>query len=108
MGANIFEMKRRSFLKLLGVSPIVPSVLMAKDVDAVDVDLGLDRLDPNAEGRIVISDMLEPRDNTYRFYINDKEVDSSRALDEYGSIRFPIEGAKKGDVCKMTSPTFNI
>ncbi len=31
MGVGIFEMNRRNFLKLLGVSPVLPSILMAKE-----------------------------------------------------------------------------
>lgn len=44
-------------------------------------------------------------DNSYwRFYINNKEVDSSRAFNEDGCLRWPFDGAKKGDVCMVKSP----
>ncbi len=40
----------------------------------------------------------------WKFYINDKEVDGSRAVDEFGCLRFPFEGAKHRDMCKAQSP----
>ncbi len=44
----------------------------------------------------------EPNDsekNVWKYYINGKEVDSSRAVDRNGWLRFPFQGAKKGDMC---------
>ena len=41
----------------------------------------------------------------WKFYINSEEIDSNRAVDKYGSLRWPFKGAKHGDMCKAQSPT---
>ncbi len=50
------------------------------------------------------NDGREVGDSTWKFYINGKEIDGSRAVGEYGVIHMWFEGAKDGDVCKMVSP----
>ena len=45
-------MNRRNFLKLIGVAPVIPGVLMAAKPKAEDLDLSLDRLDPFADGNV--------------------------------------------------------
>ncbi len=50
---------------------------------------------------------LGRRDWRWRFYINGKEVDVSRAVDEYGALRWPFQGTKKGDLCTAKSPTLS-
>ncbi len=47
-------------------------------------------------------------DNTWKFYVNGEEVDSSRAVDENGGITWPFQGAKKGDLCMAKSPMLSI
>lgn len=39
----------------------------------------------------------------WTFYINGKEVDNKRAIDELGALYFPFQGAKKEDVCAIKS-----
>lgn len=43
----------------------------------------------------------------WKFYINGKEVDGSRAVDKLGCLRWPFKGAKHGDMCKAQSPTIS-
>ncbi|KKN78818.1 hypothetical protein LCGC14_0345900 [marine sediment metagenome] len=81
-------MNRRVFLKLLGLSPIVPSVLMAKESNYAPWPP---------------SGLKKRREAPWSFYINDKEVDASRATDKFGGLRMPFDGAKDGDVCKFVS-----
>jgi hypothetical protein len=46
------------------------------------------------------ADLLEPKkESVWRFYVNGKEVDSKRAVDELGALHFPFPGAGRGDVC---------
>ncbi len=40
----------------------------------------------------------------WKFYINGKEIDSSRAVDELGALCWPFQGAKEGDLCTAKSP----
>lgn len=45
--------------------------------------------------------------NRWRFYINGKEVDSSRVVDENGVLHWPFQGSKQGDICIAKSPKLN-
>ncbi len=135
-------MKRRIFLKLLGISPVVPSVLMAKEAYSEQpawVQESYRRQDKrrpvpepcpsNAmeqiqsttvyliewgpkdkylitpkEPHMTATEILQRRGEApWSFYINNKEIDASRATDKFGGLRMPFDGAKDGDVCKFVS-----
>ncbi len=46
--------------------------------------------------------------DTWKFYINGKEIDSDRAINKNGGMTWPFQGAKKGDFCTAKSPTIEI
>ncbi len=106
-------MNRRIFLKLLGISPVVPSVLMAttpllrKDVTTVYlIEWGpKDKyLITPKEPHMTATEILQRRGEApWSFYINNKEIDAGRATDKFGGLRMPFDGAKDGDVCKFVS-----
>lgn len=96
-------MKRRDFLKYLSGIPFVGSLFATGQSGASEGqrECGLDRL----EGEMVF--ICEPKPtgtHGWRFYINDEEIDGSRAVDEHGALHWPFQGAKDGDLCTARSP----
>ncbi len=53
---------------------------------------------------IIKEDGLIEKIPYWKFYINGKEIDSNRAIDENGCLSLPFQGAKKRDVCTAKSP----
>lgn len=60
--------------------------------------------DAKKEAKRYVKATVEYNKQFWRFYINGKEVDSKRAVDELETLHFPFRGAKKRDVCTMKSP----
>ena len=100
-------MNRRLFLKALAVSPIVPSVLCAKEKSQLTLAMlrkAHDELKALECDDETIWIPVDADSMVWKFYINDKEVDSSRAWGEKGGLHFPFDGARQGDECRMVSP----
>ena len=43
-------------------------------------------------------------DATWTFYINGEEIDSSKAVDNYGVLHWPFKGSRTGDICTAEGP----
>lgn len=43
----------------------------------------------------------------WKFYINNKEIDSSRAVNENGCLHWPFQGSEIGDLCEVKSPSLD-
>lgn len=117
-------MNRRIFFKTItgfaaGIyAAFAPGKRKFSENPAVRMSMGAIRFDPDAVIKVEVP--IEKRsdqwthtactcsDNVWRFYINGKEIDSSRAVNEHGGISWPFQGAIKGDLCIAKSPTVEI
>lgn len=52
-----------------------------------------------------LQSQIDAGKDRWRFYINGKEIDSSRAVDKSGCLHWPFKGAKHGEICTAQTPT---
>lgn len=99
-------MLRRDFLKYLSAIPFVGALFSQGESGACEGqrERPSTGIDPNSEW----VKQCEDSTDCWRFYINDEEVDVNRAVDEYGALHWPFQGAKDGDLCSARSPKTSV
>jgi len=104
-------MKRRRFLQFIAGLPFIGFLLHSEPDYTIEK---LSKCNQALETTPTIDKMLkvdftecvslEGGDaHVAKYYINNEEIDSSRALGEYGFLRMPFQGAKRGDKCTVKS-----
>lgn len=111
-------MNRRSFLTALVLSPIVPNVLLAKEkwtfitaaYNGKGNSDGLEIYGSKYTGPTFSCNSVRHTfsSSVWKFYINGKEIESDRAVDERGTLCWPFRGSRKGDLCTAKSPVVGL
>ena len=91
-------MNRRSFFKV--VTGFVAGIFATSAKEKSQLTVAMLKKAKNE----LVAAQKKVEDNCWKFYINGKEIDSSRAVDELSVLHFPFQGAKKGDLCTFKSP----